>query len=135
MLLNKSLNLAVMLYDDVEELEEKSYEARNCASAVRAGTLYFFLPGEEEQKVYLFLEDVISNLVHKMFTGYGVLSVTRFRITRNADLTIHEEGARDLLKVIEKGIEKKRKRGAAVRLEIGKTRIGRAGAGFFCLQP
>ncbi|MFB9758656.1 RNA degradosome polyphosphate kinase [Ectobacillus funiculus] len=117
MLLNKSLNLAVMLYDDVEELEEN----RTKLGIVQVPSVLercIFLPGEEEQK-FIFLEDVISNLVHKMFTGYGVLSVTRFRITRNADLTIHEEGARDLLKVIEKEL-KKRKRGAAVRLEIGK---------------
>lgn len=117
MLLNKSLNLAVMLYDDAEEIEEN----RTKLAMVQVPSLLercIFLPGEEEQK-FIFLEDVISNFVHKMFTGYGVLSVTRFRITRNADLTIHEEGARDLLKVIEKEL-KKRKQGAAVRLEIGK---------------
>jgi len=117
MLLNKSLNLAVMLYDDEEEFEEN----RTKLGIVQVPSVLqrcIFLPGEEEQK-FIFLEDVISNFVHKMFTGYGVLSVTRFRITRNADLTIHEEGARDLLKVIEKEL-KRRKWGAAVRLEIGK---------------
>ncbi|MBO9130363.1 RNA degradosome polyphosphate kinase [Bacillus sp. 165] len=117
MLLNKSLNLAVMLYDDEEELEEN----RTKLGIVQVPSVlerFIFLPGEEERK-FVFLEDVISSFVHKMFTGYDVLSVTRFRITRNADLTIHEEGARDLLKVIEKELQK-RKRGAAVRLEVAK---------------
>ena len=51
---------------------------------------------------------------------YG--SVTQFRITRNADLEIHEEGARDLLEQIEKEL-KKRKWGAAVRLEIKADKL------------
>src|SRR5690606_7590394 len=54
--------------------------------------------------------------------GFTVKSVSVFRITRNADMTIHEEGARDLLKEIEKEL-RKRKWGAAVRLEIQKERF------------
>ena len=49
-------------------------------------------------------------------------STTLFRITRNADLEIHEEGASDLLEEIEEEL-KKRKWGAAVRLEIQKNRF------------
>jgi polyphosphate kinase len=71
-----------------------------------------------QKKVQLILlEDIISYFIHKLFKGYKVVSVSVFRITRNADLTIHEEGARDLLSEIEKEL-KKRKSGAAVRLEI-----------------
>ena len=58
----------------------------------------------------------------KLFKGYKVVSVTQFRITRNADLEIHEEGARDLLQQIEKEL-KKRKWGAAVRLEIKADKL------------
>ena len=43
--------------------------------------------------------------------GYEVKSVTAFRITRNADLTIHEDEAEDLLQEIEEEL-KKRKWGA-----------------------
>src|SRR5690606_30409369 len=57
--------------------------------------------------------------IGKLFHGYEVKSTTVFRITRNADMTIHEEGARDLLKEIEEEL-KKRKWGAAVRLEVQK---------------
>ena len=69
------------------------------------------------QTSFVLLEDIISFFSGKLFTGYKVVSVTQFRITRNADLEIHEEGARDLLHQIEKEL-KKRKWGAAVRLEI-----------------
>ncbi|WP_369902859.1 RNA degradosome polyphosphate kinase [Bacillus manliponensis] len=118
MLLNKSLNLAAILYDEGQKEEEN----RTKLGIVQVPSLlerFIFLPNEEQKQKFILLEDVISNFTHKLFTGYTVSSVTRFRITRNADLTIHEEGARDLLKVIEKEL-KKRKWGAAVRLEIGK---------------
>ncbi|WP_416827036.1 RNA degradosome polyphosphate kinase [Ectobacillus polymachus] len=118
MLLNKSLNLAVMLYDENQQDEEN----RRKLGIVQVPSVierFIFLPSEEGRR-FIFLEDIISNFTHKLFTGYSVLSVTSFRITRNADLTIHEEGARDLLKVIEKEL-KKRKWGSAVRLEVGKA--------------
>ena len=53
--------------------------------------------------------------------GYEVLNTFTFRITRNADLTIHEDGAEDLLIEIERFL-KERKSGSAVRLEVdGRT--------------
>ncbi|PGM88056.1 polyphosphate kinase [Bacillus cereus] len=121
MLLNKSLNLATILYDEKQEEEEN----RTKLGIVQVPSLlerFIFLPSEGQKHKFILLEDVISGFTHKLFTGYNVSPVTRFRITRNADLTIHEEGARDLLKVIEKEL-KKRKWGAAVRLEVGKEHI------------
>lgn len=121
MLLNKSLNLAAILYDERQTVEEN----RTKLGIVQVPSLlerFIFLPNEDNKQKFIFLEDVISNFTHKLFTGYTVSSVTRFRITRNADLTIHEEGARDLLKVIEKEL-KKRKWGAAVRLEVGTDNL------------
>ncbi|MEI4829010.1 RNA degradosome polyphosphate kinase [Bacillus sp. FJAT-53711] len=121
MLLNKSLNLAAILYDERQTVEEN----RTKLGIVQVPSLlerFIFLPNEDNRQKFISLEDVISNFTHKLFTGYMVSSVTRFRITRNADLTIHEEGARDLLKVIEKEL-KKRKWGAAVRLEVGTDNL------------
>src|SRR5699024_8635042 len=63
------------------------------------------------------LEDIITYYINELFTGYEVLNTFTFRITRNADLTIHEDGAEDLLLEIERFL-KERKRGTAVRLEI-----------------
>ncbi|WP_027408313.1 RNA degradosome polyphosphate kinase [Anoxybacteroides tepidamans] len=117
MLLNRSLNLAVVLDDEKEEEDRR----RKLAIVQVPSVLNRFvrLPSEQDQFVYILLEDVITAHIDMLFTGYTVISVTPFRITRNADLTIHEEGARDLLKVIEKEL-KKRKWGAAVRLEMRK---------------
>src|SRR6202030_3241363 len=77
---------------------------------------------DSNKKFYVFLEDLISHFVYKLFSGLVVQSVTQFRITRNADLEIHEEGATDLLKEIEEEL-KMRKWGETVRLEFSKKLI------------
>jgi len=69
------------------------------------------------EKRYVILEEIIMMFVEKLFCGYDVVSAYCFRITRNADLTIEEEEAEDLLKEIEKSL-KRRKTGAAIRLEV-----------------
>jgi polyphosphate kinase len=71
----------------------------------------------EEGGIFVLLEDVLEYFIDRIFQGYVVKNVNTFRITRNADMEIHEEGARDLLFEIEKEL-KKRKWGSAVRLEI-----------------
>ncbi|MGP1907216.1 RNA degradosome polyphosphate kinase [Metabacillus sp. JX24] len=118
MLLNKSLNLVVKLEDHSETAEFRAKTAIVQVPAVL--DRFISIPSDENDCAYVLLEDVITRHIHKLFHGYQVLSVTPFRITRNADMTIHEEGARDLLKEIEKEL-KKRKWGAAVRLEVRKN--------------
>ncbi|PMC35110.1 RNA degradosome polyphosphate kinase [Bacillus sp. UMB0899] len=117
MLLNKSLNLAIVI-EDKDEFEENRF--KTAIVQVPAVLKRFVkLHTTTDQNQYILLEDIISTFIQKLFKGYKVVSVSVFRITRNADMTIHEEGARDLLKEIEKEL-KKRKWGAAVRLEIQK---------------
>ncbi|APH05488.1 RNA degradosome polyphosphate kinase [Bacillus weihaiensis] len=117
MLLNKSLNLAIVIEDN-DEFEENRFKT---AIVQVPAVLQRFVELEtgNNKTQFILLEDVISHFIYKLFKGYKVVSVSVFRITRNADMTIHEEGARDLLKEIEKEL-KKRKWGAAVRLEIQK---------------
>lgn len=117
MLLNKSLNLVIKLEDVKESIE---YRTKTAIVQVPAVLERFISISENNQThEYVLLEDVIGLYIYKLFHGFDVVSVTPFRITRNADMTIHEEGARDLLKEIEKEL-KKRKWGAAVRLEVRK---------------
>lgn len=66
---------------------------------------------------YIYLEDLITNNLSMLFTGYSIRSVSIFRITRNADLSVNEEDAEDLLLVIEDSI-KQRKWGEVVRMEV-----------------
>lgn len=114
-LLGKTLNLLVLL-----EQDETDVESREKVAIVQVPSVldrYIKVPSEEGKTVVVLLEDVIVAHIEKLFYGYSVKSAQAFRLTRNADLTIHEEGARDLLVEIEKEL-KKRKWGVGSRLEV-----------------
>lgn len=106
---NKSLNIFVDIDTD---------EAINSA-IVQIPSLIprFYTLNQGQTQYVVMLEDIITYYINELFTGYEVLNTFTFRITRNADLTIHEDGAEDLLIEIERFL-KERKRGTAVRLEI-----------------
>ena len=55
--------------------------------------------------------------MHKLFLNYDIVCAHPYRIMRNADLTIEEDEAADLLKEIERQL-KKRQWGSAIRLEV-----------------
>lgn len=69
---------------------------------------------------FILLEDLIKQHIHTLFSGYTPLSVHSFRLTRNSDLSLDEEGAEDLLEEVEKEV-RKRRWGAPVRLEVEKN--------------
>ena len=74
------------------------------------------LPSDEGKIRVVFLETVIRANMDKLFTGYNVVCATPYRITRNADLTLDEDDADDLLEEIQKQL-KKRQWGEVIRLE------------------
>ncbi|WP_173917097.1 RNA degradosome polyphosphate kinase [Halobacillus sp. Marseille-Q1614] len=112
-LLSKTINLAVVLaHSDPQNMLE-----RTAIVQVPSVLPRFVQVSHPIIHCYILLEEIISYFIDKLFRGYRVKSITEFRITRNADMTIDEEDARDLLKAIEKEL-KKRKWGAAVRLEV-----------------
>lgn len=78
----------------------------------------------EERRTFVFLEDVIASHCQDLFKGCQILDVVPFRVTRDSDLDLEEEESVDLLKEVEESL-RKRKRGAAVRLEIFKTNNNR----------
>ncbi|MBM7542121.1 RNA degradosome polyphosphate kinase [Amphibacillus cookii] len=110
LLANKSLNIAVVL-------KNKTNDNQVNTAIIQVPALLDRFIHVIGKHTYVLLEDVIIYFLNKLFNGFQVKSTTIFRITRNADMNIHEEGARDLLKEIEKEL-KKRRWGAAVRLEI-----------------
>lgn len=78
----------------------------------------------EEKRTFVFLEDIIASHCQDLFKGCQILDVVPFRVTRDSDLDLEEEDSVDLLKEVEESL-RKRKRGAAVRLEIFKTNNSR----------
>ncbi|MCD7736163.1 MAG: RNA degradosome polyphosphate kinase [Lachnospiraceae bacterium] len=68
-------------------------------------------------KCVILLEELIERNIHQLFSNYNVICAHPYRIMRNADLTIDEDDAADLLKEIQKQL-KKRQWGEVIRLEI-----------------
>ncbi|MBB5264397.1 polyphosphate kinase [Catenibacillus scindens] len=76
------------------------------------------IPSEDkEDTTIILLEQIIEKNIDKLFLNYKVMCAHPYRIIRNADLTIEEEEAADLLKEIQKQL-KKRQWGEVIRLEV-----------------
>jgi polyphosphate kinase len=110
-LLNKSLNLAVMLH--------RPGQAEQLFAVVQVPAVlprFLQLPAEKGH-VFIPLETVIRMHLPELFPGMELEHSAAFRVTRNSDIELDDEEVEDLLKAIEEEV-KKRRRGAAVRLEI-----------------
>lgn len=111
---NKSLNIGALVKkkDGEGDLEFATVQVPSVLPRIVS------LPNKSEngQSVIL-LEEVIERNIHKLFLNYDIVCAHPFRIMRNADLTIEEDEAEDLLKEIEKQL-KKRQWGQAIRLEV-----------------
>ncbi|MDN5342544.1 MAG: polyphosphate kinase [Oceanotoga sp.] len=110
---NKSLNIAVSLF---KENENEKIAILQVPSIIPR---FYEIEISDGTKTYILLEDIIMNNAENLFPGYVIKHMSPFRITRNADLSIDEEGAEDLLQEIEKSLVQ-RKWGMPVRLEVFK---------------
>ena len=73
--------------------------------------------GKGGGQAVILLEEIIERNMEQLFLSYDVVCAHPYRIMRNADLTIEEDEAEDLLKEIQKQL-KKRQWGEAIRLEV-----------------
>ncbi|MBD8941597.1 MAG: RNA degradosome polyphosphate kinase [Clostridiales bacterium] len=106
---NKSLNICVLL----KGKDEDNYATVQVPAVV---SRIVELPSDNGRTVIL-LEQIIERNIDKLFSNHKVICAYPYRITRNADLSIDEDDAADLLEEIQKQL-KKRQRGEAIRLEI-----------------
>ncbi len=108
MISNLSLNIAVTVKD------ESSGEVRSARIKVPSSLPRFIKASEG---VYVRLEELIIANLSALFPGMSVGHADLFRVTRNADITLEEDEADDLLVALE--IELRRRRfGEALRVEI-----------------
>lgn len=113
LILNKSLNICLLL--EAEETDNEPVFGTVQVPSVLERLIE--LPVNGENRSFVFLEDVIKMNMQSLYEGHKVLSLASYRITRNADQGLEEEGAEDLLLAIEQFL-KKRKWGAVIRLEV-----------------
>ncbi|MGA8215063.1 MAG: polyphosphate kinase 1 [Candidatus Sulfotelmatobacter sp.] len=66
---------------------------------------------------FIFLADLVAHHAQHMYHGYDIVSSAPFRVTRNSNLYLQEEEARNLLESVRAELHNRRK-GDAVRLEI-----------------
>jgi polyphosphate kinase len=106
---NLSLNLAVLLRDP-------SNGERRFARVKVPDLLPRFVVMPDGER-FVPLEQVIAAHLDQLFPGMTVEANHAFRVTRNADLTLEEDEADDLLAAVEMEL-RRRRFGRAVRLEI-----------------
>ncbi|MEW4411310.1 RNA degradosome polyphosphate kinase [Clostridium sp. AN503] len=111
---NKSLNIAALVQkkDGEQDLEFAMVQ-------VPAGLARIVeLPdGKDGERRVILLEEIIERNMKELFLNYNIVTAHPFRIMRNADFTLDEEEAVDLLEEIQKQL-KKRQWGEVIRLEV-----------------
>ena len=109
---NKTLNIAALLKKKEGDVEFATVQVPSVLTRMVP------IPGTDaDEKCFILLEQIIEKNIDKLFLNYEVLCAYPYRVMRNADLTIDEEEAEDLLKEIEKQL-KKRQWGEVIRLEV-----------------
>ena len=111
---NKTLNIGALISKKGSE-EEPQFATVQVPSVL---TRIVEIPsGKDGMRSVIHLEQVIERNIGKLFLNYDVVCAHPYRIMRNADLTIEEDEAADLLKEIQKQL-KKRQWGEVIRLEV-----------------
>ncbi len=67
------------------------------------------------------LEQLIAHNLESLFPGMNIQDCFTFRVTRNADISVDEDDADDLLLAIEDGLRRRRKGGSVVRIEVASV--------------
>lgn len=110
-LINRMLHLAVVLAP-----ETGRRTARRALLPLGHLNRLVRLPAEGTYD-FMLLEDLVTLFLHRFFIGQTVKECAPFRITRNADLSVREDLAYDLLSGME-DVLSARRHGEYVRLEV-----------------
>jgi len=113
---NNQLYFAIALKKEHEEL------IRHAVVNIPSDKLprFFTLSPEEEMNYVIFIDDIIRENMQIIFPGFEILSVYSFKINRDAELDFEEEYHADVLKKIERQLNK-RNSGQPSRFLFEKT--------------
>ena len=114
---NKTLNIGALLSKKNQSGKDKEMEF---ATVQVPSVLPRIVPlphGKDGSRTVILLEEVIERNMQQLFLSYDIICASPYRVMRNADLTIEEDEAADLLKEIQKQL-KKRQWGEVIRLEV-----------------
>ena len=111
---NKTLNIAALVKKKSGEDDTLDFAMVQVPSVIPR---VVEIPEKGEGRAVILLEEIIERNIQSLFLNYDFVTAHPFRIMRNADFSIDEEEAEDLLVEIEKQL-KKRQWGEVIRLEI-----------------
>ncbi len=111
-LANLSLNLALLLAPT-----EGEEQPRLAVVQVPGGLRRLVRPVGGDGTTYVLLEEIIRSELATLFPGQTVLESAAFRIARDAEMELDDEGGRDYLENIQEEL-RKRRMGKVVRLEV-----------------
>ncbi len=110
---NLALSIAAMVSDPDPESDDRRF------SRVKVPTVFPRLLEVDETR-FLPVEELIIAHLHTLFAGMVIEEAASFRVTRNADLTLEDEEAEDLLEALEMEL-RRRRFNKAVRLEVSES--------------
>ncbi|MCX6139325.1 MAG: polyphosphate kinase 1 [Candidatus Kapabacteria bacterium] len=113
-LLNRSLAIAFVLYDDSEDKEDMKVAVVQLPAALPRLVKLNRTGGHH----YVLFEEIIRAHAGILFPGLRLQESHIFRVTRDADVEIAEDEANDLITAIAEGIRQRRWGTDAVRMEI-----------------
>ena len=113
---NKTLNIAALVSAKDPGAEDKKKTEFAMVQVPNVLPRLVEIPSEGGRE-FILLEEIIERNIDKLFLNYNIVCAHPFRVMRNADLSIDEDEAEDLLKEIERQL-KRRQWGEVIRLEV-----------------
>lgn len=117
---NLSLNLGLFIEPDrhfTQDNLKHLYRQKRFARIKLPPSVSRLVPINEKKGRFALLEEVVAANVHHLFPNMKATEGHLFRVTRDADLELREEEAVDLLRSLERELQRRRFR-FAVRLEV-----------------
>lgn len=116
-ILNKTLNLAILLTSDDDKMKKELFAIVQVPSVLPR---FLLLPNNGNEKRFFPLEEIIKLHLGDLFYGMKVNEIHPFRIIRDADFAINEEDSTiDLISIMKNEL-KNRIWGDAIRLDMMK---------------
>ncbi len=113
---NKTLNIGALIAKKNNKKHTKELEFATVQVPSVLPRIVEIPATRKEERTVILLEEIIERNIGKLFLSNDVVCAHPYRIMRNADLSIDEDEAEDLLVEIQKQL-KKRQWGEVIRLE------------------
>ena len=117
---NLSLNLGLYIEPDRTATQpnlKHLFRQKRFTRIKLPSTVSRLIPIGRKQNRFALLEEVVAANVHELFPNMRAGGAYLFRVTRDADIELREDEAGDLLRTLERELQRRRDR-FAVRLEV-----------------